>query len=221
MKTISEHKHKIALIAAVVVLALLVLSVVVYYGGFTKAKRALINNERVITEAPLPRTFSETSTTEGRFVASSGEDISLTSGERVVIEDGVTLKESYVIAEQEARTWASDAKLVYIKSLGTVTTEGVSSGWEVVFGSDVQKSGYALAVIGGVVSEKKEVVSAAVGYELPQDWYDAVEAIRSIQTLPQFEQATISGLSFYYNEDGKRWGYAISSSNGTVSIPVR
>jgi hypothetical protein len=39
--------------------------------------------------------------------------------------------------------------------------------------------------------------------------------------LPQFEGATASSINFFYNMDGKRWSYAISTSKGTTSMPVK
>lgn len=213
-----EHKRDYFVIGAIIAA---VIFAAVYYGGFRNAKRAIFDGERVIKETPLPRAIERVSVVDGRSVMSTGENIALVSREHVIIEGGKTLKEGYAIAEPEARSWATDAKLVYIHSLGTVTIDGVSSGWEVVFGSKIKKKGYMVSVVGGMVVDKRDVISTSSGYTLPSDWYDAAEAVKSIQTLPQFKDATISGLNFYYNEDGKRWGYAISSSNGTVSIPVR
>lgn len=207
--------------ASLLVLLVIGGGIVVYYGGFHKAKVALVGGERTIKETPTVRTIESASSVDGRRVESTGEDFALVSRERVIIDGGKTLKESYALAEPEARGWSEDAKLVYVRSLGSVTVEGVSSGWEIVFGSKVKKKGYMFAVIGGALTAGKEVAAASSGYELPLNWYDAGDAIKSIQTLPQFKEATVSGLNFYYNEDGKRWGYAILSSNGTVSVPVR
>ena len=63
--------------------------------------------------------------------------------------------------------------------------------------------------------------STSYGYTLPQNWYDSGDALLSLKTEPQFKDATVSSLNFYYNEDGKRWAYALSTSNGTLSMPVK
>lgn len=220
-KNIFDQHQRIAFAVALLVLLGALLIVLLYYGGFGRAKRVLWGGERTISETPSPRTLSQVRASDSRLALSSGEEVYLVSREQVLIEQGKTLKEGYALALPEGEQWSPDAKLVYVRSLGTVTTLGVSSGWEVAFGSAVKKKGYVVSIVRGAVTDKKEVASSSFGYSLPKEWYDAGEAIRSIQTLPQFRDATISGINFYYNEDGKRWGYAISSSNGTVSIPVR
>lgn len=218
MKEYIYKNNKIIIITVVV--ALLV-GVTIYYGGIQKAGLNILQRERTINEAPIPRVLEKASAVDGRFVVATGEQIPLVSNKRVIIEGGKTLKDGYFIAEPVAILWAVDAKLVYVRSLGTVNVDGVSSGWEVAFGSKAKKKGYVISVVGGVVMGKNEVDSKSSGYALPTNWYDSGEAIKTISSLPQFVNATISGLNFYYNEDGKRWGYAVSSSLGTVSIPVR
>lgn len=204
-----------------IALAAAALIVVFYRSDFVGVRSLFGDKARVISEAPVLRVVDSVTLGGNREVSSTGESIALVSSERVVIAGGKTPKESYLIAKDVAVSWSQDAQLVYIKSMGTVTVEGVSSGWELLFGSKEKNKGYVLAVVNGTVVQKSEVESITRGYALPSDWYDAGEAVKSIQTLPQFKDATISGLTFYYNEDGKRWGYAISSSQGTVSVPVR
>lgn len=206
----------VALVTVVVIFGL-----VAYYGSPERAKRAIFNNERVVSENPTPRTISSATVFSGRSATSTGQNVALTSGVHLVIDGGKTLKEGYSLAAPVALQWSSDAKLVYIHSLGTVTLDGVSSGWEVAFGSKSMKKGYVLSVVGGVVIQKAEISSASAGYDVPVNWFDGDGAIRSIQTLSQFKDATINGLNFYYNEDGKRWVYAISTSRGVVPVPVR
>lgn len=194
---------------------------VLYFDGIREAGRSALNIERSINENPSPRVLEKTTTSDGRFVVPTGEQIPLVSNRKVTIANGKTLKGAYSVALPEALIWSSDAKLVYIRSLGTVSVDGISSGWEIVFGSKIKKEGYVVSVIGGLVASKASTASKSFGYDLPKNWYDSGEAIRSISSLPQFKDATISGLNFYYNEDGKKWGYAVSSSLGTVSVPVR
>ncbi|MBI3671723.1 hypothetical protein HY249_02930 [Candidatus Azambacteria bacterium] len=142
--------------------------------------------------------------------------------EEVVVPGAVlTLKEAYAKSEAEALIWGKDAKLIFIKSLGAVTLDGRSSQWQVVFGSKTKKKGYEIIIQKDLIVSKKEIESKEYGYDLPKNWYDAKDAILSIQTMPQFKQSTISGMNFYYNKDGKIWGYALATSNGTVSVPVR
>lgn len=216
---INNNKRKIFVVLSVVLLA--ICSLVAYYGGFGKARTVIFGGERVVKETPTPRTVNKVTIYDVRSVSKTGENVRLVSREHITIEDGKTLKEGFTIALPFALEWAADAKPVYVRSMGTVTVEGISSGWEVAFGSTTNKNGYVISVINGVAAEKKEISAISSGYTLPTNWYDAGDAVKSIQTLPQFSESTISGINFYYNEDGKKWGYAISSSNGTVSVPVR
>lgn len=194
-----------------------------FYGNFHKAKLALISggSERIISESPSPKLNSTVTRTELRTTTPTGEAVPFAGSERISIDGGKTVKESYGIAYRDALLWATDAKLVSIQSLGTVIPDGTSSGWEIVFGSKIKKTGYSISLSRGVVTQKKEISAQSVGYDLPKNWYDSSDAIKSVEGLPQFRDATMSGMTFYYNEDGKRWGYGISSSKGTVSIPVR
>lgn len=217
MKKFWNNNKSLILIMTVVLL--IIASTVVYYGSPEKAKHAILSNQRIVVEIPTPRSVEKISVGDGRMAVSTGEKIALQSNERVVIDGGKTLKEGYVIAEGAATAWAPDAKLVYVRSLGTVTVDGVSSGWEVVFGSKTQEKGYVVAVIGGAIASRGESVLPDSGHATPENWYDAKEAIKSIQALPLFKDATISGINLYF--DGKIWEYVIASSKGTVSVPVR
>lgn len=219
MKELINKNKYISL--AIFFLVLVAIASVVYYGGVKNAKRAIFNNEYIVSESPTPRVVERISVNDGRRVVSTGESVPLVGGKNFVVENGVTLKGAYSIAAPLATSWAEDAKLVYIRSLGTVTLAGVSSGWEVGFGSKTLEKGYVVSVVAGAVASKTETTTTVFGYDVPEKWYDAGEAIKSFSGLPQFDEATISGLNFYYNKDSKRWGYAVSSSKGTVSIPVR
>lgn len=144
------------------------------------------------------------------------------NGERVIVPGAtLTLKESYTKSFPLAYLWAPDAKLVLIKSLGAVTLDGTSSQWQIIYGSLLKKKGYEVVMQGDAVVSKKEVISSNSGYDLPRNWYEAKDAIVSLQTLPQFSDATISGINFFYNADSGVWGYGIATSRGSTAMPVR
>lgn len=199
----------------------LIVGVVAYYGSPMKTKRAIFDNERVISEKPTPRAVESTASFDARAATSTGQAVSLTSSTHLLIDDGTTIKEGYAIANPVALSWSSDAKLVYIRSLGTVTLGGVSSGWEVAFGSKMLSKQYVISVINGKVAKNAEIIATSFGHDVPMKWHDSGDAIKSIQTSSVFKDATISGLNFYYSEDSKLWGYAISTSRGVVPVFVR
>ena len=159
------------------------------------------------------------------WATTSAQNVSIApqnNGERVIVPNAtLTLKGSYTKVLPEVSSWAPDAKLVFVKSLGTLNIDGKSSEWQIVFGSKTKKKGYEFILEGDKEVSAKQIDSNVYGYTLPKNWYDDDEAIKSVQTLPQFANATISGINFSYNTDGKVWVYGLSTSNGTTSMPVR
>lgn len=215
------NNHKRISWITISLVAVLVVGTIVYYGGPRNAERAIFYNERIVRETPAPRVVDSVSVASGRKIISTGETIPFIGDKRVVIEGGKTSKEGYMIAEPIALAWSDDAKLVYIHSLGTVTTEGVSSGWEIAFGSKTKMNGYVITVAVGKIIEEKEVTSTSSGFGLPKNWYDSGDAIKSLQSLSQFSDATLNSLIFFYSEDGDVWQYALSTSRGNTTMLVR
>ena len=162
---------------------------------------------------------------EGKTASSGPVEVPLvpkTESEKVVVSKAVlTVKGSYELAKSEAGKWSTDAKLVFVKSLGAVTLEGKSSQWQLAFSSVIKKGkGYEIIIQEDKIVSKKEIDSTAVGADLPKIWKDSGEAIRSLQELPQFSDATISAINLYYNTDGKVWRYVLSTSRGITSSSV-
>ena len=218
-------KNKIIVVSVVLVL---VLVFVLYMLG------ALPSFKKITTVFEKPKTVQETlvipdtKVVEGIAGRTPSTDkyavplVPTSEGQKVIVPGAVlTLKNSFNVAEPVALVWSKDAKLVFITSQGAVTLNGESSMWQVMFGSLSKKKGYEVIIQGDKVVSEKELSSVEYGYGLPTDWYDAKDAIVSLQTLPQFANATVSSINFFYNRDGKRWGYALSTSQGTTSMPVR
>lgn len=170
-------------------------------------------------------TTNEITSADTRSVNQEGYKVALVpenSSERVIVPLAIyTLKGSYEQALPIALAWSSDAELVLIKSLGAVTLEGKSSQWQVVFGSRTSRSSFEIIIRGNEIISKKEVASSEYGHAIPERWYDAGDAIASLQTLPQFSDATLSGITFFYNADSTSWGYGIATSRGATAMPVR
>ena len=114
-----------------------------------------------------------------------------------------------------------DAKLVFIKSLGSVMLDGKSSYWQIGFGSKAKKGGYEVVVQGDRIVEAKEVSSSVYGYDEPLHFYDSNDAIDTIRTQPYYQDATLSQVNLYYNTDGKVWVYALATSKGVTSVPLK
>ena len=145
--------------------------------------------------------------------------------ERVIVPNAIlTLKEAYAKSLGSAISWASDAKLVGIRSIGSITLDGKSSMWQVAFGSLSKKKGYEVIVQGDSIVSQREVAwvgSGDYGYNVPMNWYDAADALVSISSSPRFKDATVSSVTFYYDMDEKNWGYVLATSYGTNSMWVR
>lgn len=218
-----------SLIAVIVII--LVIAVFYAFGGWPSFK--LPTSEKKVEEKPkiveenlvIPDTKKITGT-EGRFVNDGAVDVKLvpqSEGEKVIVPKAVlTVKGSYDLAAVEAGKWSSDAKLVFIKSLGAVTLEGKSSQWQLAFSAKSKlKKGYEVIIQADQIVSKKEIDSTAVGADLPKNWKDLGEIIKELQTHPFYQDATVSGVNFYLNPDDKNWYYGLATSKGASSIVVK
>lgn len=181
-------------------------------------KPKVVNDTLVIPET------TKITTAGGRSFGTSGYQVPLvpkTKGEEVIVPSAVfTIKTGFDLAFIDAKKWSSDAKLVYAKSLGTVTLNGKSSAWQYAFGSKNKKKGDEVIIQGDSIVSQKETVASSYGYALPKNWFDSGDAILSLPSLPQFPNATVSSLIFFYSEDGKIWEYAIATSFGNTTMLV-
>lgn len=138
----------------------------------------------------------------------------------VAPEAKLTVKDGYNLALPLAQSWSADAKLVFIKSVGTATGEGKAVEWQVVFGSKIKKAGYEVVIFGDQVRSQKTIASKSFGHEVPRRWFDSSGAVISLRTMPQFSTAVISGINFFYNDDAKGWMYGLATSQGVTGIDV-
>lgn len=226
-----EQNKKLVVILIVIIVIVAIGTILYSLGGLPSFKKLLPSPKveekpKVIEENLVIPDTQKIVVGEGRTVTEGAVDVSLvpkTEGEKVIVEKAVlTVKGSYALANAETLKWSSDAKLVFIKSLGAVTLEGKSSQWQLAFSSKIKsKKGYEVIIQADQIVSKKEIDSTAVGAELPKNWYDSDGAIKSLQNLPQFSDATISSVSFIYDLDSKGWFYGLSTSRGVTSIAVR
>ncbi len=145
-------------------------------------------------------------------------------GEKVIVTGAIhSPYTSYDLVQVQAVAWAPDARLVLIKSLGTVTLEGTSVGWQLVFSSAIKKSAYEIIVKNGEVVQKKELLKELIGGDVPLNFKDrdASWATARLTENPQWKEATMTGLNFTYNADAKGWDYIIANTYGGSSIRVR
>lgn len=215
--------NKIFWIGGAVVIIILVLAVYFWQTSpsFKKAV-TFLEKPTVITENIVIPNTTRTMTSDARVASGDKYAVPLvpkTNGEEVIVPNAVlTLRESYNLASVEGEKWATDAKLVYIKSLGAVTLEGKSSTWQVVMGSRTKGMGYEVIIQGSAVLSQKEVDSKDYGGTIPEIWKDLAVVIKELQSHPLYQNATVSEVNFYYNTDNKKWYYAIATSKGMSSI---
>ncbi len=220
-----KNKKVIYIVGGIVVVVIIV--IVLYFSGLIPSgvinKLEFKKGPQVIEENLVIPDTQKITGAEGRTVESGKVDVPLvpkSESEKVIVAKAVlTVKGSYGLTLPEAEKWATDAKLVFVKSLGAVTLEGKSSQWQVAFSSKTKpKKGYEVIIQADKIVSQKEIDSTAVGANVPADLKDSGEAIVLLQELPQFSDATISSINFYYNADGKIWRYALSTSKGTTSV---
>lgn len=228
-----SQKTFIVILAVVIVIALGVLGV---YIIFPDAFKSLIRpvteikkeQPKVIEEIlTIPETEKITGM-EGSFIEQGKVEVPLipkSEGEKVIVLKAVlTLKGSYDLAVSEARKWASDAKLVFIKSLSAVTLEGKSSQWQLAFSSKSKTNkGYEIIIQADQIVSKKEIDSAAIGVDLPESWPDSDYFIKELQKRPTNADATLSGFLLASTPESTdvKWWFSISTSKGTVTFEVK
>lgn len=226
MESSKNIYYYVAAAAVIIVLGLVIL----YFFGIKPsdlAKELGLQRERPqVVEETLVIPYTQKITgTEGRTASPSSVAVPLvpkSDAEKVIVEKAVlTVKGSYDLAKSEAENWSSSAKLVFVKSLGAVTLEGKSSQWQLAFSSALKpKKGYEVIIQADDIVSKKEIDASAAGANIPKNWYDSDGAIKSLQELPQFADATVSGINFFFNQDGKTWMYGLTTSRGATSMTV-
>lgn len=214
-------KNKIIIVSVIVIASV----VAIYLWRTSPSFRRTVTffeSPTVITENIVIPDTTTTRTSDARVASPDKYAVPLvpmTKGDEVVVPNAVlTLRESYNLAAVEGGKWATDAKLVYIKSLGAVTLDGKSSTWQVVMGSRTKKMGYEVIIQGSAVLSQKEVGSKEYGGTIPDAWKDLAVVIKELQSHPLYQNATVSEVNFYYNIDNKKWYYAIATSKGMSSI---
>lgn len=143
--------------------------------------------------------------------------------ERVIFPNAIfTLKEAHTKSLESVINWASDAKLAGIRSIGSITLEGRSSMWQIAYGSYIKQKGYEIIIQGDSIVSQKEVawIGDDYGHNIPMNWYDSEGAIKILQELPQFSDATASSITLFYNQDGNIWRYTLATSFGGTSVHV-
>lgn len=221
---LTNFDKKTAWIVFTIIVLLGAVVFVWYKVGQKKFLPAVFKQDIVVEEKLVIPETKKIEVNEGRAVSEGTFNAPLNpaQGEKVTSARAIfTLRQAYDKADTEAKIWAPDSALVSVKSLGVLMADGKSGEWQVMFGSKTKKQGYEVLVYGEEIVSKKEISSDTYGFDLPGNWYDSPDALSSLKTMPQFESATVSSISFYYNEDGKKWGYGIATSNGTVSMPVK
>ena len=188
-----------------------------------EARKARVIQEKLT----IPDTTSFTGA-EGRVVDQGSVAVALvpkSDAEKVIVPEAeLSVKGSYDFAQPEASKWSSDAKLVFIKSLGAVTLDGKSSQWQIAFSSKTKKNrGYEIIVQKNQIVSQKEIESAAIGEEVPANFAnrDSSWAIARLADIPQFQTASITAIVFSYNQDANGWDYIIPNSFGKTAIRVR
>lgn len=213
----------------IIIIALVILAVgvsIAFWGSRTGRKVAIQGTPRVIEETPVIPDTQEVSMADARILEQGAVSVPLvpkTEGERVIVPRAkLTMKGVCDRALPETAKWSPDAKLVFIKSLGAITLEGKSSQWQLVFSSKTKKGrGYEVIVQEDRIVSQKEITSTAVGADMPKEWYDSDGAIKSLQSLPQFLDATIWAINFFYDRDSEWWMYVIATSVGNTSMFVK
>lgn len=228
-----QQKNLIIILIVIIVIALGAGGLYVWYPDMFKsltrpATEIKKEQPKIIEEIlTIPETEKITGM-EGSFIEQGKVEVPLipkSEGEKVIVLKAVlTLKGSYDLAASEARKWSSDAKLVFIKSMGAVTLDGKSSQWQLAFSSKSKTNkGYEIIIQADQIASKKEIDSTAVGVDLPKSWSDSDYFIKELQKRPTNADATLSGFLLASTPESTdvKWWFSISTSKGTVTFEVK
>lgn len=222
----NEKKLKIGLAAvAGVIIFVIVVYIFDLFPDWIKKIKFGNKGEIIIENLIIPDT-QKIIGVDGRFTSPGVARVKLNpknEAEMVIVPNAIlTVKGVYDKVLPEALIWQKDINLSFIKSLGSVNLEGKSSQWQVIFVS--AQKGYEIIVQGNKIVSKKEIeATVIVGGETPKNFSerDSNWAIGQITPIPQFSEASISAINFFYNSDAKAWDYGIANSFGNSAIRVR
>ena len=225
----SEDNMKTKMIVLVVLLFVLVGAGGYYFAfgsrfGKNPEQIAKIPVKKIVTdEMYVPKT-EKINYVQARLVEQKRLEVPIdpvnAAVEVIVNQAKFTIKDSYSLAVVNAQNWSPDAKLAFIKSLGTITSDGKSSEWQLVFESATKKINYEIIIWEDKIASEKEVAADVAGHDLPNNWYDSSGAIASLRDMPQFAGGTVSAINFFFNEDAKVWVYGLQTSLGGTSMHV-
>lgn len=219
--------NKIFWMGGVAVIAAIALGAYFFFFTETGKEFSLFEKPVVVTETVKIPDTNVVIGGEGWYPNKDAYQVPLapkSEGEQVVVTGAVlTTRGAYLLALPIAQSWASDAKLVMIKSLSTVALDGKSQGWQVVFGSRKNKKGYEAIVERETIVSKKEIPSSVYGSDVPKNFADrdSAWAIAQLAMNPQFQTASMTGLNLTYSIDAQAWEYIIANSFGGSSVRVR
>ena len=222
MNTFFKNKKNLLIIAlAVLLLAIAFLIFRAFRGGISlngNNNQKTFQGKVILDQVKVPDT-SKVSANSGEDIPKGEYNVKLqpkSEQDIVVITNAkLTLKDSYNLAVVNVANWASDQKLVFIKSNGAIGLDGKASSWQLVFNSAKKKKNYEVIIVEDKIFSEKEISSNAKGYDLPNNWYDDYDAIATFRNLPQFSEDTMSSISFYYDMSAKSWAYGLATDNNT------
>ncbi len=224
-----KDKKNIAIAVIAVLIIVTIILVILSFRNNNQVKTGVIDLKnfkgQIIDDViKIPNT-TVISNTEGEVVPRGEYNIKLQpqfeTEQAYILKAKLTLKEAYGVSDVAAIKWASDSKLVFIKSNGALGLDGRSSSWQIVFSSPQNKRAYEVIISGDQIVSAKEVDSLISGFDLPVNWYDSYEAIASLRTAPQFASDTISAISFYYSGAEKSWAYGVADGDKTTAMWVK
>jgi hypothetical protein len=228
MKNYFKDKNNI-IIAAITIFILIVIVLIIF--SLRKSPFVNQNNNSKVFKGQIINDIVKIPNTvlinnnEGEIVPRGEYNVKLqpkSETEQVFISNAkVTLKGAYTLTQTAANNWASDQKLIFIKSNGALGLDGLSSSWQVVYGSAQKKRAYEIIISADQIISQKEIKTESTGFDLPSNWYDSNEAIASLGHLPQFSADTISAISFYYSEPASSWAYGVATGEKTTSMWVK
>lgn len=220
-----ENRKTVIVLAVLFVVVIIALSIWIFKPGLIeKAKIDLQGGKVVEDKIIIPDTVTA-APSDAKIKNDSGYEVPLapkSNEEKIIIsQETISLGGSVDLALLEAKKWSEDAKLSFVKSLGTVTLTGESASWQTIFHSASKKKSYEIIVSFGNIASQKEIESNLAGGDLPKNLKDLKEIIKNLGEHPLYQGATMSGATLYFNPDNKKWYYSLSTSKGVSSVDAQ
>lgn len=136
-----------------------------------------------------------------------------------IIDNRPSPRNAFDIALPEAQKWQSDAKMVFLNSIGPIGETGRSNNWGVAFASkNVKGKVYLVNVVDYKIISAGETLYTGSGADFPENIISLEEAIKQFRQIKGNDNIEILGAEAIYGPALKVWYWGIKTPLGVTSV---